>query len=412
VWRVVVVASVLVASATLLPAQAGGPYGMDRPFHVAVNAFTFGQAPAFMPDGRVAYHDDLGDGEQIYVSDLDGGRRRCVTCGQEGPNQVPQPRPQGDVILYHSWQGNVLNVGSAGFGGLGTDLWVVGVDGRAPVNLTNSGEGEDNYHAAWSPDGRRVSWAYLNWNFVTMNGRGHWDVRVADYIATPTPHLENVRVVRPANGHYYETQVWAPDGSGFLYSETVDNAMNLELFFCRLRDHGCDVERLTDHPAWDEQAVFTPDGESVVFMSTRATPGVWNTWAAASAAAGLPNDLDYVLTLPLFAAGFLQPVGAPTTDLYQLDLESRVMRRLTFEGRDGWIIPEFAWDPTGSFLLWTEQKYPDGVRVPLPLDLAAQLEGVRSLLAHPPSLPGGEALRPGGGLLPILAARTMVGAFG
>ena len=46
----------------------------------------------------------------------------------------------------------------------------------------------------------------------------------------------DVHRVRPPNGHWYETQWWAPDGSGFLYTETVDTSLNNELFFCRLPD--------------------------------------------------------------------------------------------------------------------------------------------------------------------------------
>ena len=29
----------------------------------------------------------------------------------------------------------------------------------------------------------------------------------------------------------------------------------------------------------------------------------------------------------------------------------------------GWVIPEFAWDPSGRRLLWTQNKFPDGRRV-------------------------------------------------
>ena len=33
------------------------------------------------------------------------------------------------------------------------------------------------------------------------------------------------------------------------------------------------------------------------------------------------------------------------TDLYELDLATGSVRRLTTDGNDGWIIPEFTWDP-------------------------------------------------------------------
>ena len=411
---VVVGVSALALVLTLLPARAAtGGYGMDRPFNVATNSYTFGQAPAFAPNGRVVFHQDFGEGEQVYIANLDGSERSCVTCGQPAPNMVPQVRPQGDKVLYHSWQGHSMTIGAPGFGGVGADIWVVNPDGTDPVNLTNGTEGMDNYHAYWSPDGNHLVWAYLNWNFVTAGGEGKWDVRVADYVGTPTPHLENVRVVRPANGHYYETQAWAPDGSGFLYTESTGNALNLQLFFCKLTAaaDGCEVHQLTTDPSWDEQAVFTPDGSSVIFMSARGTPSFWNTWANASWSANLPADYDYLLILPLFEAGFLQPVDAATTDLYQVDPMTLATRRLTNDGDEGYIIPEFAWDPTGSFLLWTEQKYHDGVRTPVPADPMAQAAALADYLQHPPAPPDQHTFdkgRPGY----FLDARTRLGSFG
>src|SRR5439155_1765428 len=73
-------------------------------FEVTTNPYTFGQAPDWMPDGvHVVHHADRGEGNQIYVAKLDGSDERCLTCGQPGPNMVPDSRPQGDVILFHSW---------------------------------------------------------------------------------------------------------------------------------------------------------------------------------------------------------------------------------------------------------------------------------------------------------------------
>jgi Tol biopolymer transport system component len=369
------------------------------------------------PDGRVVFHQDFGQGagEQIYIANLDGTGRSCITCSQPAPNMVPDVRPQGDKVLYHSWQGHQMTIGAPGFGGVGADVWVANLDGSNPVNLTQGTEGMDNYHAYWSPDGNRIVWAYLNWNFVTAGGEGKWDVRVADYVPTPTPHLANLRVVRPANGHYYETQRWKPDGTGFLYTESTGSALNLQLYFCELTGaaDGCKVHQLTHDPSWDEQAVFTPDGTSVIFMSARGTPSFWNTWANASWTANLPADLDYLLILPMFEAGFLQPVGAATTDLYQVDPADPHLatRRVTNDGADGWITPEFTWDPTGKFLLWTELKYRDGVRTPIPFDATTQLQKVAAFLGHPPPPPDASTFdkgRPG----QLLEARTRLGSFG
>src|SRR3954471_1576234 len=390
--------SIVAALACLLAcaplAHAESPYS-SAPFTLSDHPYTFGQAPVFMPDGRVIVGKDFktGDGMQVYSSALDGSGRRCLTCAMPAPNNVPAARPQGDWVLFHSWNGHHLTLGSPGYGGMGSELWVMRPDGTHKVQLTGldpahgAGEGEDDYHAYWSPDGRRLVFTHLNWNFVDDGGQGKWDVRVADYVddGVHPPHLANVRVVRPANGHWYETQWWAPDGSGFLYTETWGTAMDTELFFCRLTDSGCETRQLTDAPAWNEQGIFTPDGRSVIYMSTRDHPGNFNLWAEIARDAGLTADADYLLTLPLFEAAYFQPVLQESTDLYQLDLATGATRRLTHEGDDGWIIPEFTWPPDNSYLFWTEQRFPDGMRVPAPVDVQRQLAAEQEVLSHPPT---------------------------
>src|SRR5947209_8651840 len=274
---------------------------------------------------------------------------------------------------------------------MGSALYVMRPDGSHVKALTGldpahgAGEGEDDYHAYWSPDGKRVVWTDLNWNFVDDNGQGRWDVRVADFVdGASGPHLTNIRVVRPANGHWYETQHWAPNGSGFLYTETTGTAMATQLFFCRLTTAGCAVTQLTDTDAWNEQAIFTPDGRNVIFMSSRDHPGFFNTFVAAAHDLGVPADVDYLLTLPIFEAAFFQPLAPEATDLYELNLRTRSVRRLTTDGNDGWVIPEFSWNPLTHALWWTELRYAPGARVSLPLDPSSQLEQEIQLLQNPP----------------------------
>lgn len=382
----------------LVPATAladSSPY-TSAPYKLTTNKYTYGQAPVFMPDGRVMFGKDFktGDGAQVYMANQDGSGLHCLTCDEPAPNNVPAVRPQGDWILYHSWKGHHITIGAPGYGGMGSELWVMRPDGSHKTQITGldaahgAGEGEDDYHAYWSPDGSKLVWAHLNWNFVDDNGQGKWDVRVADFVddGVNPPHLANERVVRPANGHWYETQWWAPDGSGFLYTETWGTAMDTELFFCRLTTNGCETRQLTDSPSWNEQALFTPDGKDVIFMSSRDAPGFFNTFAELAKDAGLTADEDYLLTLPIFEGAFLQPVGEESTDLYLLDLATGSVRRLTTDGTDdGWITPEFTWDPKNEKLVWTENRLPPGERVPFPLDPVKQLEATSAFLENPPA---------------------------
>ena len=115
------------------------------------------------------------------------------------------------------------------------------------------------------------------------------------------------------------------------------------------------------------------------------------------------------MILPLFEVGFLQPIGAEATDLYELNLETRAVRRLTTTGDDGWIIPEFTFDPTNQFMMWTEARYPDGLRMPLPPDPAKDIQELAEYLrnAEPPPTPTPGALE----VVPI-ERRTQIGRFG
>src|SRR4051794_36690437 len=93
--------AVLAATALAATAQAS-----DAPFSVSTHPYAFGQAPVFMPDGRVAHAKDLGFGRQVYIASFDGSHERCITCGADAPdepNGVPAVRPQGDWVLFHSW---------------------------------------------------------------------------------------------------------------------------------------------------------------------------------------------------------------------------------------------------------------------------------------------------------------------
>jgi Tol biopolymer transport system component len=415
----------LAAALTLAPAgQAlaadSSPY-TAAPYQQRLNSYAFGQAPMFMPDGRVVFGKDFkkGDKMQVYIARQDGSQLRCLTCDRPAPNNVPAPRPQGDWILYHSWENHHLTLGSPGYGGLGSALYVMRPDGSHKTALTGldpahgAGEGEDDYHAYWSPDGKHLVYTHLNWNFVDNGGDGKWDVRVADFVDDAKgPRLTHVRVVRPNNGHWYETQWWAPDGSGFLYTETTHTSMDTELFFCKLTASGCQVRQLTDSPAWNEQAIFTPDGKDIIFMSSRDSPGFFNTWAEVTRDLNVPADYDWLVTLPVFELAFLQPVAEETTDLYLLDPGTGSIRRLTHDGGDGWIVPEFTWGPGNKELWFTQNRLPPGARVALYSDATKELSEAVDFLSHPPEPDPGTAGKAAAGdiILPV-EQRTKVIRF-
>jgi len=170
----------------------------------------------------------------------------------------------------------------------------------------------------------------------------------------------------------------------------------------RLNVEGCSVcepRRLTNDPAWDEQAIFTPDMRKIVFMSSRDLPGAQNDWSVAARLLALPAEYDFALIFTVFSDGYLQPVFQQATDLWEMTLRwSRdhtrfkpgPVRRLTRSGENGWVIPEFAWDPRGRTLLWTQNKFPEARRLDqgcvvrqLRAGFVARLSGVDTIAQLP-----------------------------
>jgi hypothetical protein len=340
----------------------------SSPFTVKTNGFTFGQDPSWTADGRVLSNEvDRSGTKQVYVSHVDGSDMKCLTCGQPGPNAFPQERPQGDWILFCSWRGQQVTFGSPCLGGFGTDLYVMRPDGTDVTLLTmpgtsfeHAGVVFDNYHPSWSPDGKHVVWTHLNFVDAAAGGT-QWTMLLADFVTKGgPPRLENIRVVGNGGNTAYETHVWAPDGTGFLYTlftsagDPAAGWLNTELYFMRLYGQGATPEHprtthLTDNNAgWDEQAVFTPDMRNVVWMSSRAAPTWYQMVVTAAQQTGFSPPMQNHVAGPMFVLSVLDPHFR--TDLYELDLSTRAIRRLT--ALDS-VVPEFYFDRSGTRLLWS-----------------------------------------------------------
>ena len=86
--------------------------------------------------------------------------------------------------------------------------------------------------------------------------------------------------------------VWSPDGQWIAFTSERDGSADLY----RMHLDGSAPERLTNDPAYDDQAAFSPDGSHIVFVTTRAggRANLWimdlNTRQAAPLTSGAGSD--------------------------------------------------------------------------------------------------------------------------
>ena len=74
---------------------------------------------------------------------------------------------------------------------------------------------------------------------------------------------------------------WSPDGQWIVFTSERDGSADLY----SVKSDGTGLERLTDDPAYDDQAAISPDGRQLVYVTTRAggMPSGMGTSTAAGA---------------------------------------------------------------------------------------------------------------------------------
>jgi Tol biopolymer transport system component len=290
----------------------------------------FGFNPAWSPDGKhIAFStEEVREPSQrltisaLYVVDAGGGAPRKIV---EGDAIQPSWSPSNDRIAY--WSNNAGQ----------RDLFTVPVAGGARVQLTD--DSAIDWCPVWSPDGRFVYFssdrggAMNLWRIPVDHSSGRasgapasvttgvqasaslpsfskdgarmaFRSRVASInpVAVPFDPATNragvPRVLDGSNNVRLPSDV-SPDGTHIAYFSIGERQEDI---FIGTSD-GKSIRRVTDDIARDRSAMFTRDGQSVVFYSNR--DGGWAIWTIRidgsnlRKLAGIEGGVIYPIVSPL-----------------------------------------------------------------------------------------------------------------
>jgi Tol biopolymer transport system component len=294
---------------------------------------------SFTPDSNQVALPLLVSGKsQIQVLSLDGKTRRCISCGQPGNNDGVRWRPgPGDAILYISDRDHPYAIGNEG-GGLGQELYAMRPDGSQVTRLTTSHAWATNYHANWSPDGKRIVWG-------TTENRT-WDVMVADFVADAS----GMRLASPRrvvhDTTWWETHGFTPDGRRVITTNTRAGFLATDLYAVDIETGH--RERLTTAVPWDEHAHLSPDARKLAWISGRHRPAAVEQLNDGS----ISPIFDFLWIGPGIIFDLLPPAGY-STELTLMDADGGNLQRLT---TDDLIVADNEWSPDGRRIVFRQSS--------------------------------------------------------
>lgn len=300
-----------------------------------------GPGEALLADGHALVYTDWTTGD-LAMHDLETGETRRLT--QKGTwaesneyAMFPIPSPDGQYVAY-TWS----NESNGGW-----DLRIVGIDGSEPRVLyrtANYAEPKD-----WSTDGTQI---------LALVARGDGTAQIV-LVSVADGAVE---VLKSLDWRWPRQMSLSPDGRWVVYDfPPLEDAPERDLFL--LATDGSREVALVEHPADDHNAIWTPDGKTVLFNSDRSgSPALWALDVGDERATGPARLISNTAgeSLGITSSGayfFLQQAGQ--VSVYQAVLEPAADRvtaspeKLPQRVERASNLP--AWSPDGRFLAYIRE---------------------------------------------------------
>ena len=207
--------------------------------------------PSWSPDGSLLAFSSSRDGAQnVWVMGADGSDpvQLTDTLAVEGGATWS---PDGTEIAFYSFRSQRQGL-----------LWLMGADGSDPIALLSSQtpapatECSGGFPGAWFPDGEKIIF------------RGSQASEGALQLCTVAPDGSDIRVIFSETNERATFPDISPDGKKIVFTfKRTDDPQNPEIY--TVNTDGSDLRRITDDPAIDSSATWSPDGRWIAFDSNR-----------------------------------------------------------------------------------------------------------------------------------------------
>ena len=236
---------------------------------------------SWSPKGDIILMDRKSDDGyyDIYMVRPDGSNEQCLTCDQSqvlGKGHIGQPEwhPSGKYIIFQVQK--LKNQGrpgrdlaaTPGFG-RHSDLWLMEFDTKRCFILRQTPETEASgvLHPHFSHDGKKLTWGEMYEAPNGSYGYGKWKIQVADFnFDSEKPVLTNTKSYEPGKPGWYENHGLSPDDKKLLFTSSF--AFN-KPFHANVYSYDISQDRLEllADGKWNEHALYSPNGNKIVWMS-------------------------------------------------------------------------------------------------------------------------------------------------
>ena len=242
-------------------------------------------SPVISPDGKwVAYtitetdYEDDSRETRIWMKSTSGGEALPMTAkGYSAGN--PQWSPDGKYLTFTASRGDVEK----------TQVWTLNMMGGEAVQLTDIEQGVSDY--AWSPKGDRLLLMIKDKKEESERPEpyvidrlqfkrdyvGYLD-RLRTHVYTFTPG--DTAAVQLTFGDFDDSQaVWSPDGTKIAFvsnrTSNADGNVNSDIWIVNADDPDAGLTKITKNKGGDSSPSWSPDGKHIVHTSVIDTSAIW-----------------------------------------------------------------------------------------------------------------------------------------